>query len=519
MSEVVHAKVFRYNPDVDKAPHYETYDVPYVEGMVVLDVLHHVYEKFDGSFAYRWACRAGQCGSCAVIINGKPRVACRTIVEKGKPLTIAPLLQFPVVKDLVVDLERGLRRITRIRPYVERLKSPSRPEIITKEAIEPIKEVRECIECWSCISACPAVAEAWQEFSGPMYHAKLARLEFDERDVEDRVKMAFLDGLYKCTTCRACVEVCPKEIDIPGKAIEKMRAIAAKTGLGPLQGHKEYITRALTSGRSIDKIGTSLLEMIPEIIHGHIATVKEPRDKVGYFPGCLTDYRLQEVGKALIEVLTKNNVEVIVPSEFTCCGSPLIRAGMVDEAREKLAPKNVRILEELGVKTVVTACPGCAMTIKLNYPELIGRKLGFEILHVSEYMAKRIDINVKDMKPINIKATFHNPCHLNRGLNAHGDLKFVLSKIPGINIVEMEESDRCCGAGGGVRAGERPISMMMARRKGELIINSGAEACVTQCPFCYIQIQDILKQLGYQQIKVYDLADLLAMSYGQRLSQ
>ena len=91
MAEVVHAKVFRYNPDVDKAPHYETYEVPYVEGMVVLDVLHNIYEKFDGSFAYRWACRAGQCGSCAVIINGKPRVACRTIVEKGKPFTVTSL--------------------------------------------------------------------------------------------------------------------------------------------------------------------------------------------------------------------------------------------------------------------------------------------------------------------------------------------------------------------------------------------------------------------------------------------
>jgi len=514
--DAVQVKVFRYNPDTDKEPHYETYKVPYTQGMVVLDVLNYISEHYDGSLAYRWACRAGQCGSCAMIINGKPRAACRTLVEKGKPLTIAPLVQFPVVKDLVVDYERGTRRLVKIKPYVQRLKSPSRPEIISKEDIVDVKEIRGCIECWACVSACPVVGEAWQEFAGPLIHRQLARLKLDKRDTEERVKTAFIEGLYDCTTCKTCVEVCPKKIDIPGKAIEKMRAIAVKEGLGPLEGQKPFIEAIERTGRSVERQSTPLLEQVPDVID-----VDDPIDEVAFFTGCLVDYRLQSTGFNALEVLKRNRIKVHIPKAQSSCASPAFRSGVVDLAHQQVK-KNVDALEKLGITKVVSLCAGCAMTMKNDFPtvtkKIYNREPNYKVYDFTEYLVREVGIdklNIKDLGEIKMKVTYHDPCHLNRGQGIHDEPRQLIKLIPGITFIEMEEADRCCGSGGGVRTGRRPLSMALARRKAEFIIKSGADAVITECPFCLIQIRDILNQLGYQHIQVYNVPDLMAMAYNK----
>jgi len=150
MTKTIKTSVLRYNPDSDDQPYLQDFDVEYEPGMTVLDVLLYIQDKFDSSLAFRWECRGGQCGSCAVRVNKTARVACRTKVEPDEDLVLEPLEKMPVIKDLVNDMAQVTYRLRRIRPYVARDKKPVHPEIIHSEQIE-----RSCVRLESVSSAVP----------------------------------------------------------------------------------------------------------------------------------------------------------------------------------------------------------------------------------------------------------------------------------------------------------------------------------------------------------------------------
>ncbi|MFX1564145.1 MAG: 2Fe-2S iron-sulfur cluster-binding protein, partial [Promethearchaeota archaeon] len=290
--QTVSFTIKRYNPDSGDVPQLMTYKVPYNDRQGVLDALHYIFENLDSSIAYRWNCRTGQCGSCAININGVPGLACRTLVNPSKQYLLEPLPNFPVIRDLVVDLGPGLKRLEKLRPYLERVSTPERPEHLTREEISAAMELRSCLECFACYAACPAVASAKQEYPGPIAMRELACFEFDPRDQGDRVQIAVSNGLYDCTSCGACKEVCiPKHIDTRRKAIEGLRALAVDRGFGPLQGHKGFIDQIEKSGYAVDVKSTPFVEQVPDVIE-----VKDPIDEVIFFPGCLINLRIQQVG-------------------------------------------------------------------------------------------------------------------------------------------------------------------------------------------------------------------------------
>jgi fumarate reductase (CoM/CoB) subunit B len=275
----------------------------------------------------------------------------------------------PVIKDLVTDIAQVTFRMRRIRPYVARDKAPQRPEIIHSEEFEKVREIRKCIECSACLSNCPVINETW-DYAGPMLIRQLARLELDPRDVEDRVAMAMNEAVYTCTTCKMCEDICPKNIQIPSLAVELLRAKAVEAGYPLAEGQQGFLDQINATGRAVPEKDPGLLHTIET----EEFLVDNPRGRVGFFTGCLIDYRMQSTGKALIEVLNRNGIDVIVPKEQWCCASPAFRTGDLHTAHDAAA-RVTEIFETAGEKynfdSVVVACAGCGKTLREDHRPLI----------------------------------------------------------------------------------------------------------------------------------------------------
>ena len=143
--EKVTARVFRYDPSTDDAHRYETYEVPYEKGMRVLGVLMHIQENIDTSLAFRYSCRRKRCGSCGVLVNGKPGLAC--MEEAKAEMVIEPLPNLPIIRDLVVETNEYEERIESIRPYLVRKKQPERePEKLLPGNFTAVRPLNQCIE-------------------------------------------------------------------------------------------------------------------------------------------------------------------------------------------------------------------------------------------------------------------------------------------------------------------------------------------------------------------------------------
>lgn len=478
------------------------YNVP--NNITVLEALNYINCNYGENIQYRASCKSGQCGSCAMTINNEPKLACKTKVENN--MIVEPLEGFNIIEDLIIDRSPYYKKIQSIRNHLQYDEDKMNVGNlnITPNDLKKFKKVRNCIDCLCCLSKCPA--KNFSEYPGPTIIRQLARFAFDPRDEVEREKEAYFENLYNCTTCGKCVEVCPKEIDIVHNAIERLRELSFKKGYY-INNHLVVRENILKGNRSITKDKLPLLED-KSIMEEYI--VEEEKMRLAFFTGCLIDYRLQEVGKSAIRVLNAHGISLIIPKNQVCCGSPLLRTGQRDVA-EKLKKHNLKLFNKLDVDGVVTLCAGCGSTLKNDYKER-----EFNVMDITQVLDT---IGPLKYKPLEVKVTYHDPCHLRRGQGVYKEPRKILKKIPKLKFVEMEIPDQCCGAGGGVRSGKPEISMAIGMRKARMIYNADVDYVITVCPFCEYHIKDSLdkflnenmenKRKNLKNIEVMNIVSLL----------
>jgi fumarate reductase (CoM/CoB) subunit B len=450
-------KVYRFDPTTDTSSRLVPYTIEVNAGARVLHVLHAIHDSIDQTLSYRYCCGSGQCGSCAVRVNGEPVLACMEEARDG--MVIEPL-KLAVKKDLVVDLMQNLDAIAFLAPKAE-LVMPA------KEDIDAIKPLRSCIECLCCVSVCPAMDVT--KFLGPTAMRQEMRLALDPRDARDRIPEAIEQGLFTCTTCQACWKVCPKDIEIPGKAIEKLRSLANKKG-HTLPRHQEVAALVKATGRSVTREKLTFLEQVGEIIEPY-GPVKAT---VGFFVGCMYNMRLPQTALDAMEVLRRNGIRVIIPHDQICCGSPLIRTGQIGFL-DDIKKKNIEVFQSRGIDTVLTMCAGCGTTLKNDY------KTPFRVIDINELLTH---YRIESPAHLPIRATYHDPCHLLRGQGIRDQPRELIRQV--VDLVEMPPI--CCGSGGGVKSGVPDEAAALGKRRGEEIQKTGADIVISSCPFCEFHI-------------------------------
>src|SRR5215510_430648 len=233
MADRITLQVARYRPERESDVSFQEYEVPYTKDWVVLDGLNYVKDRVDGTLAYRWSCRMGICGSCGMMVNGEPKLTCATFLADYAPgrVRVEPLRNFPIIRDLIVDIGDFMRKLVRVKPWIVR--QAERPleagEFLqSPDEMDEYKQFSMCINCMLCYAACP-IYGLDPKFIGPAAIALAQRYNLDSRDQGAAERLEVLsehEGVWGCTFVGECTRACPKHVD-PAGAIQRYKLSAA----------------------------------------------------------------------------------------------------------------------------------------------------------------------------------------------------------------------------------------------------------------------------------------------------
>ncbi|NLU46426.1 MAG: (Fe-S)-binding protein [Syntrophomonadaceae bacterium] len=395
--------------------------------------------------------------------------------------------------------------------------------------LPPVQEqIMKCVRCGKCRSVCPVFAEIRNETAAPRGHVFMVQMLRDGKVEPDS---EVYDYLANCLLCETCSINCPSGIDIhelnaaarsyiyehhPSVSKELIfdtlwtKPSLLRTSTKFLWGAQKSGLQALARNLGLMKIlpgdlpkAEGILSSVPlrsgrSLVREVNPARGEKRFRVGYFLGCGTDLFQPQVAKATVEVLTRNGCEVIVPRETRCCGMPHLANGKMDTA-SKLLAHNVKIFNGYDFDYIITDCASCssALTEKNIKFVLGGLKIEDEalvfadkVMDLTKFLVDILDIQLPDNPDAKTrKVTFHDPCHLATAQGIKSQPRELLQRLPGVQLVEMAEANRCCGGSGTYSITHYDLSMKILDRKMDNAMATGADYLATCCPSCMMQLQ------------------------------
>ena len=396
-----------------------------------------------------------------------------------------------------------------------------------REAIE--EAVYYCGRCALCHPVCLVYQTLKHEGFSPRGRVQLSRALLES---ELRPSRALFERLQACLDCKRCIEACPSGVEVDEivlaargevegflpltirAAVLMLSSPAWLAGLGLPAA--SFLFRKL----GLDDPNSPLRKLAffapprylpapaPRPFQSEAPEVAQPagnpKARVLLFPGCAFSRLMPQVATAAMEALLRAGFEVVNPRDLRCCGAPAEHMGM-HEVVEGLVEHNGGVFRRWAPDIVTTPCASCGLTLRRHFE---GEP--YEVLDLSELLVREGFEAPGGELPL--RATYHDPCHLARGQGVRDQPREILRSIPGLEFVEMEESDRCCGGAGLFFALFPNLSIEIGRFKAEAAKAVGAEVLATWCPSCMMQLSDIVRRTGTK-IAVRHVLELLSASY------
>ena len=402
-----------------------------------------------------------------------------------------------------------------------------------------------CMRCGMCLPHCPTYKESFLETASPRGRVALVR-KFQEGELVESEK--FLEYVSLCLDCQACASACPCGVNA-GELVAEFRcerksekglSLMEDMVLRKLVPHPDRLETATAPLRLYQKTGLQkvvrslgLLKMFPEALgrmEGLLPklpdaplrqTIREVTPAVGnekgtagFFLGCVMSLIFSEASLATVNLLSALGYKVVTPKDQKCCGAPNM-LGHDMEGLKEAARFNTDLFESHDLDFVVTDCGGCGAELKKYGHHLDGEEgattFSAKVRDISEVLAGEAGALKELLKPLPVKVTYHDPCHIAHCQGIRSQPRALINLIPGIDFRELPEADACCGSAGTYNIEKPEMSDRVLSRKVENVRKTGADYLVTGNPGCLLQLKKALSG-ATPPVKVIHLTELLQMS-------